>query len=72
MARVLVPGGSLYVKSDHPAYAEIIESTLASCPELKSADPGPAFAGLPTTGFERKYLVEGRRIHAFAAKKVTR
>jgi hypothetical protein len=42
---------------------------LAGASGLSSIDAEEAFAGLPVTGFEQKYRVEGRPIHAFALEK---
>jgi tRNA (guanine-N7-)-methyltransferase len=69
MARALTIGGRLLVKSDHGDYAEIIGEVLAGASGLTSIDPDEAFAGLPLTGFEHKYGIEGRAIHAFAFEK---
>jgi tRNA (guanine-N7-)-methyltransferase len=69
VARTLVPGGRLLVKSDHEEYAAVIGEVLAGAPGLTPIDPSEAFADLPLTGFEQKYLVEGRRIHTFALEK---
>jgi tRNA (guanine-N7-)-methyltransferase len=70
VARALVPGGRLLVKSDHEDYAAVIGEVLAGAPGLTPIDPSGAFADLPSTGFEQKYLVEGRRIHTFALEKL--
>ncbi len=70
MARVLVPGGRLLVKTDHPEYAEVIAEVLQGAPGLEAIPPGPAFEGLPLTGFETKYLREGRPISAFALRRI--
>jgi tRNA (guanine-N7-)-methyltransferase len=67
--RALLPGGRLLVKSDHDAYAEIIAEVLSSARGFTTLDPREAFVDLPVTGFEQKYLVEGRRIHSFALLK---
>jgi tRNA (guanine-N7-)-methyltransferase len=69
MTRALVPGGHLLVKSDHDGYAEVIAEVLAGASGLSPIDAEEAFAGLPVTGFEQKYRVEGRPIHAFALEK---
>lgn len=69
MTRAMVPGGRLLVKSDHDGYAQVIADVLASASGLRSIDAEEAFAGLPVTGFEQKYRVEGRSIHAFALEK---
>jgi tRNA (guanine-N7-)-methyltransferase len=70
MRSALVPGGRLLVKSDHEAYAEVISEVLARARGFATLDPEEAFVDLPTTGFERKYLVDGRNIHSFALEKL--
>lgn len=70
MVHCLKPGAPLLVKSDHPAYAEVIEAVLNRTPGLTHTDPEVAFLGLPMTGFESKYHVEGRKIHAFSTVKM--
>lgn len=69
MGRALVPGGRVLIKSDHEDYAEVIADVVSNAPGFERLDPAHAFAGLPVTGFERKYLAEGRAIHSFALKK---
>jgi tRNA (guanine-N7-)-methyltransferase len=69
MGRALAPGGRVLVKSDHRDYAEVIADVLSNAPGFERLDPTEAFAGLPVTGFERKYIEEGRTIHSFALKK---
>ncbi len=69
IGRALVPGGRLLVKSDHDAYAEVIAQVLGGAPGFATIDPEKAFDGLPQTGFERKYMVEGRTIYRFALEK---
>ena len=69
MTRALVPGGRLLVKTDHPGYAEVIAGVLSGAAGLEALPAAEAFAGLPPTGFETKYLREGRPIHAFALRK---
>jgi tRNA (guanine-N7-)-methyltransferase len=70
IGRALVPGGSLLVKSDHEGYAEVIDDVLANSPGFERVDPARAFAGLPVTGFELKYLADGRTIHSFAVRRL--
>lgn len=70
IARVLGPGGRVLVKSDHEDYALVIGQVLAEAPGLTPIDPTEAFVDLPLTGFESKYLVDGRRIHSFALEKL--
>lgn len=69
MNRALVPGGRLLVKTDHEDYAEVITEVLRRAEGLEALDPEEAFAGLPETGFERKYHDQGRPIHSFALRK---
>lgn len=70
MVRCLKPGAPLLVKSDHPAYAEVIEDVLDHTVGLERTNPDEAFSGLPLTGFESKYVREGRKIHAFSMIRV--
>jgi len=67
--RALAPGGRLLVKSDHDAYAAVIGEVLSTAPGFNTIESEEAFAGLPQTGFEHKYVIDGRRIHSFALKK---
>jgi tRNA (guanine-N7-)-methyltransferase len=69
MHRALVSGGRLLVKSDHDAYAEVIAEVLGQATGFAVLDPEGVFDGLPMSGFERKYLVDGRTIHSFALEK---
>jgi tRNA (guanine-N7-)-methyltransferase len=71
MASVLRPGGRLLVKTDHPGYAEVIGSVLESTTGLLAIDAGAAFEGLPLSGFESKYAVEGRKVFAWAYERPT-
>ncbi len=66
LTRALRPGGRLLVKSDHEAYSQVIAEILTAAAELRPIDADEAFAALPVTGFEHKYLAEGRSIRAFA------
>lgn len=70
MVAALRPGGMLYVKSDHPGYGEVIGEVLKTTPGLAPVDPQRAFDGLPLTGFEAKYLEQGRPIRAFAGRSL--
>ncbi len=69
MVRCLKSGAPLLVKSDHPDYAEVIEAVLHETPGLKATDAAAAFATLPETGFESKYVREGKQIFAFSMIK---
>ncbi len=70
IGRALVPSGRLLVKSDHPAYAEVIGEVLAGAEGFRTLDVAAAFAELPVTGFETKYLAEGRPIFAWALERI--
>ena len=70
IVETLRPGGRLLVKSDHPEYAEVIEAVLANLPGTRPLDASEAFRDLPITGFEHKYRIEGRPIHAFALERI--
>ena len=69
MRRALVPDGLLLVKSDHDDYSIVIGEVLGGASGFTAFDPREAFADLPQTGFEQKYLVDGRKIHSFALRK---
>jgi len=69
-AGALRPSGQLLVKTDHEGYAEVIGPLLDSEPSLVLIDPQVAFEGLPMTGFEHKYLHQGRDIFSFAARRI--
>jgi len=69
MQRTLAPHGRLLVKSDHAEYSVVIAEVLGAASGFSSIDPEEAFADLPETGFEEKYLVDGRKIHSFALRK---
>ncbi|HOC42179.1 MAG TPA: tRNA (guanosine(46)-N7)-methyltransferase TrmB [Thermoanaerobaculales bacterium] len=70
MAGALRPGGRLLVKTDHAGYAAVIGEALAGERALRAIDAAPAFAELPVSGFEHKYLDQGRDIFAFACERV--
>ncbi len=69
MRRALVPGGRLLVKSDHEAYSVVIKETLGVATGFTALDSAECFSDLPVTGFEQKYLADGRSIRAFALEK---
>jgi tRNA (guanine-N7-)-methyltransferase len=69
MTAALQPHGRLLVKSDHAAYAEVIDQALSSASGLTAIDTDGAFAGLPLSGFETKYQEEGRPIFSFAYRR---
>jgi tRNA (guanine-N7-)-methyltransferase len=67
--RALVPGGRLLVKTDHQGYSEVIAEVLDAATGFTALDPTEAFDGLPLTGFEHKYRIEGRPIYPYALEK---
>jgi tRNA (guanine-N7-)-methyltransferase len=64
LARLLVPGGSVWVKSDVPAIAEEIGQALAAQTALEGPIPF-AEADLPLSYRERSCLAEGLPIERF-------
>lgn len=70
MSNALVLHGRLLVKTDDPGYAEVIRDLLDRERGLGWLDSIGAFQGLPLTGFEHKYLDQGREIMAFACARI--
>ena len=68
MARALVPGGLLLVKTDHGEYAAVIAQVLERS-SLEPEDPAPCFREIPETSYELKYRREDRPIWAFARRR---
>ena len=69
--RALIPGGRLLIKTDLEGYSEVIAEVLTGATGFDTLDPDEAYAGLPVTGFEQKYRVEGRPIYPYALQKQT-
>ena len=69
MVDALQPRGRVLVKSDHGEYAQVIGQALDRARGLSRLDSEHAFAELPKTGFEHKYLDQGRTIFGFAFEK---
>jgi tRNA (guanine-N7-)-methyltransferase len=69
MVDSLQPRGRILVKSDHEEYAQVIRQALDRARELSWLDSERSFAELPKTGFEHKYLDQGRTIFGFACEK---
>jgi tRNA (guanine-N7-)-methyltransferase len=69
MVDALQPRGRILVKSDHGEYAQVIGQALDRARGLSRLDTESAFAELPKTGFENKYLDQGRTIFGFAFEK---
>jgi tRNA (guanine-N7-)-methyltransferase len=70
LADLLRPGGLLRVKTDHAGYAAVIAEALAGEPTLRAIDAAQAFAELPVSGFEHKYVDQGREIFAYASERI--
>lgn len=79
LARVLRPGGFVYVATDNAAYAGQIVRVLGASPdfardeaeEARIAQLGPGHAFTPTN-FERKYQEEGRVLRRYAFRSRAR
>jgi len=68
LARTLAPGGALYVKTDVPAYADLIEDQLLAHPafELAATRPDdPELAALPLSHREKKCAEHGIPVSMF-------
>ncbi|MCG6962830.1 MAG: tRNA (guanosine(46)-N7)-methyltransferase TrmB [Acidobacteria bacterium] len=72
ITEALRPGGRLLVKTDFPEYAEVIGEVLEAARGLEWLEAEPEFADLPQSGYEVKYLQEGRRITSFALARLER
>lgn len=70
MSKALEVDGRLLVKTDDPAYAESIHDLLVHEAGFELLDSDAAFEELPLTGFEHKYLDQGRSILSFACARV--
>lgn len=68
LAASLVPGGSVRLVTDSPAYAEQIHAAFGGLAGMRSAHPEPGWvrppAGPRTTVFEERWREMGRDIHA--------
>jgi tRNA (guanine-N7-)-methyltransferase len=67
LAKRLIPGGSLYVATDHEGYAEQIDAVLAAEPQLDNVYAPDAWRSqvserLPTA-YELEWRAEGRPLH---------
>jgi tRNA (guanine-N7-)-methyltransferase len=70
LARTIIPGGKVYIASDHQEYYEQMESSLRSVPEFTACEyDSPAGIDV-VSNFEAKFVKEGRSIYRFAVKKV--
>jgi tRNA (guanine-N7-)-methyltransferase len=67
-ARVLVPGGRLFIISDVESYFQLITATVAHQTHLV-AEPWPDEPETARTNFERKYRQEGRPIFRTVYRK---
>lgn len=75
--RILKPGGIINVATDHADYFEQMQEVVAAqvaagaveeVPYTKTA--GAKDGEVAGTNYERKYIVEGRKINTIAAKKI--
>ena len=69
IVRCLRGSGRVLIKTDHAAYAEVIREVLDGAAGMRPIDPAAAFHGLPVTGFEHKYVDQGREIFSFAVER---
>jgi tRNA (guanine-N7-)-methyltransferase len=67
--RVLVPGGRVWIKTDHSDYLEAMLEALATFSE-QLVPVEAAWSGEPTN-FEMKYVTAGRSIHRRVLQKAT-
>ncbi len=67
--QALISGGRLLIKTDHEGYSDVIAEVLGSAAGFTTLDPEEEFAGLPLTGFEHKYRLQGRPIYPYALQK---
>lgn len=67
VGRVLIPGGRLYVQTDHAEYFGHIRDVLRAEPSLAIVDDLTNEATGPETNFEIKYRREGRPIYRVTA-----
>lgn len=75
--RILTPGGTLRLVTDHADYFAHMQTTLAAQSDLQPIpfeSPVPLKPDAPAgsivgTNFERKYIAEGRPFHSTAAQK---
>jgi len=70
LAEVLLPGGLLRVKTDHPEYASVIAEVLRGEARLEPVAADRAFADVSATHFEIKYARDGRAVARFAFRRV--
>lgn len=68
-ARVLVPGGKIYVASDHEEYFREIEINLYGTPGLREADFDSPAGNQVLSNYEAKFTEEGRKIYRLAVRK---
>ncbi len=73
IAERLVPGGTLYVATDDPVYAEHIDTTLAAEARLENAYAPrswlPEVPGRKPTAYELEWRAEGRPLHFWAYRR---
>lgn len=72
LAEVMVEGGLLRVKTDHPEYAQVIREVVAADGRFFPVPAAEAFAEVPPTHFEIKYQGQGRPVHLMAWRVLPR
>ncbi|NLE28617.1 MAG: tRNA (guanosine(46)-N7)-methyltransferase TrmB [Phycisphaerae bacterium] len=70
LAHTIIPGGKVYIASDHEEYFQQMEASLLSRPEFTPCDFDSPAGTEVVSNFEAKFIKEGRRIYRFAVKKV--
>lgn len=75
MLRLLKPGGTIRIATDHPEYFEQIRSVMACfngrLDEIEFPRPASAREGeLTGTNYERKYIPDGRPVYTIALRKI--
>jgi len=68
-ARALVPGGKIYIASDHQEYFQMIETGILVVPEFSPTEFDSPAGNDVLTNYEVKFVREGRSIYRLAAKK---
>jgi tRNA (guanine-N7-)-methyltransferase len=68
--KILIPGGHLYIATDHQDYSEQMAMSLKTVPELQPCDYDSPAGNAVLTNYEAKFVKEGRNIYRFAVKKV--
>jgi tRNA (guanine-N7-)-methyltransferase len=70
VARVLVPGGTVYAASDHEEYFRQIEANLLAVPNFTRREFDSPAGNDVLSNYEAKFVKEGRSIYRISVKKV--